>query len=80
MLRYRRVLNGGIQKNRKWERGFNMENVCVKCQVEFKDEDEVVLDILNKLTHEGCYDGNPGFVTTNGNFKDVFEGYAHLVD
>jgi hypothetical protein len=80
MLKYRRILNGGIQKNCNWERGFKMESVCAKCQVELKDEDQVVLDILNKLTHEGCYDGNPGFVTTTGSFKDVFEGYANLVD
>ena len=29
-----------------------MENVCEKCQQQFKDEDQVVLDIFSKVTHE----------------------------
>jgi hypothetical protein len=57
-----------------------MESICAKCNVEFKDEDQVILDILNKLTHEDCYDDNPGFITTSGDYKEIFESYASLVD
>jgi tRNA(Ile2) C34 agmatinyltransferase TiaS len=64
----------------KWERGLIMEIFCNQCQAEFKDEDQVVLDILNKLTHEACYNANPGFVVTVGEFKEIVEGYANLVD
>ncbi|WP_428911476.1 hypothetical protein [Niallia sp. Krafla_26] len=57
-----------------------MENVCSKCQQQFKDEDQVVLDIFSKVTHESCYDDNEGFITTTGSYKEIVEEYANLVD
>ena len=38
-----------------------MEIFCAKCKVDFKDEDQVVLDIMSNLTHEDCYDGQSWF-------------------
>ena len=29
-----------------------MENVCSKCQKQFNEEDQVILDIFSKVTHE----------------------------
>jgi hypothetical protein len=57
-----------------------MEIFCAKCKVDFKDEDQVVLDIMSNLTHEDCYDDNPGFITTSGSYKEISESYANLVD
>lgn len=57
-----------------------MENVCEKCQQNFKDEDQVILDIFSKITHEACYDDNEGFITTSGTYKEIVEEYANLVD
>jgi|RhiMetdeSRZDD1v2_1073273.scaffolds.fasta_scaffold2073768_1 hypothetical protein len=57
-----------------------MEIFCAKCKVDFKDEDQVVLDIMSNLTHEDCYEDNPGFITTSGSYKEISESYANLVD
>ncbi len=57
-----------------------MEIICGKCKVEFKEEDQVVLDIFSNVTHEECYDENPGFITTTGSYKEISESYANLVD
>ncbi|WP_338472252.1 hypothetical protein R4Z10_05770 [Niallia sp. XMNu-256] len=57
-----------------------MENVCAKCQQKFTEEDQVVLDIFSKVTHEACYDDNEGFITTTGTYQEIVEEYANLVD
>ena len=57
-----------------------MEIFCAKCKVDFKDEDPVVLDIMSRVTHEDCFDDNPGFITTSGTYKVISESYANLVD
>jgi hypothetical protein len=82
MLRYRRILNGRILVTTiLYGRGeFIMEIICGKCKVEFKEEDQVVLDIFSNVTHEECYDDNPGFITTTDSYKEISESYANLVD
>ena len=57
-----------------------MEIFCAKCKVDFKDEDPVVLDIMSRVTHEDCFDDNPGFITTSGTYKEISESYANLID
>jgi hypothetical protein len=73
MVKYRGILirGKGIYK---------MENVCSICQNQFKNEDQVVLDIFSKVTHEACYDDDQGFITTSGSYKEIMESYAELVD
>jgi hypothetical protein len=73
MLEYRRILirGKGICK---------MENLCPICQKQFKDEEQVVLDIFSKVTHEACYDDDKGFITTSGSYKEIMDSYAELVD
>ena len=39
-----------------------MEKYCSVCNTEFKDEDEVALDLMDKLTHMDCYEGNTGLI------------------
>jgi len=57
-----------------------MKDICSKCQAQFKEDDQVVLDIFSKVTHADCWDENPGFVVTEGEYKDISESYANLVD
>ena len=73
MLRYRRIL---IRGKGIWK----MENLCPICQKQFKDEEQVVLDIFSKVTHEACYDDDKGFITTSGSYKEIMDSYAELVD
>lgn len=73
MLRYRRIL---IRGKGIWK----MENLCPICQKQFKDEEQVVLDIFSKVTHEACFDDDKGFITTSGSYKEIMDSYAELVD
>ena len=57
-----------------------MENLCPICQKQFKDEEQVVLDIFSNVTHEACYDDDKGFITTSGSYKEIMDSYAELVD
>ena len=57
-----------------------MEKFCSQCKAEFKDDDKVVLDIMDTLTHESCYKDNEGFLVTSGSFKDLYESYAIYLD
>ena len=56
-----------------------MEKVCCVCNAEFKDEDEVVLDLMNKLAHMDCYEGNEGLILFSGTYKDISENYDKIL-
>ncbi len=55
-----------------------MENVCCVCNSEFKNEDEVALDLMDKLTHMDCYDGNTGLILYTGTYKGISENYDKI--
>lgn len=57
-----------------------MEKFCSVCQADFKDDDIVVLDIMDTLTHEKCYKDDSSFIVTTGEFKEVYEGFAPHLD
>jgi len=57
-----------------------MEKICSVCKADFKDDEQVVLDIMDTLTHEKCYKDNAGFIVTSGEFKEIYESYAALLD
>ena len=60
-------------------RRIHMEKVCCVCNVEFKDEDEVAIDLMNKLTHMDCYEGNEGLILFSGTYKDISENYDKIL-
>ena len=56
-----------------------MEKFCCVCNVEFKDEDEVAIDLMNKLTHMDCYEGNEGLIIFSGTYNDISENYDKIL-
>ena len=56
-----------------------MENFCCECNNAFKDDDEVVLDLMNKLAHMDCYEGNEGLILFSGTYKDISENYDKIL-
>ena len=60
-------------------RGINMEKFCCECNAAFKDDDEMVLDLMNKLAHMNCYEGNEGLILFSGTYKDISENYDKIL-
>ena len=56
-----------------------MEKYCSVCNTEFKDEDEVALDLMDKLTHMDCYEGNTGLILFSSTYKDISENYDKIL-
>ncbi|WP_191090842.1 hypothetical protein [Niallia endozanthoxylica] len=52
-----------------------MDKICPKCNVEFKDDDQVEFDLSHEVTHSECFDGNPGLVLASGIYKEIAEQF-----
>jgi len=52
-----------------------MDKICPKCNVEFKDDDQVEFDLSHEVIHSECFDGNPGLVLASGTYKEIAEQF-----
>jgi hypothetical protein len=53
---------------------------CGVCKVELNDEDPIIMDKINGLTHSDCYQLNKNFIKDEGNFKVIKEKYWFFQD
>jgi hypothetical protein len=52
-----------------------MDKICPKCNVEFKDDDQVEFDLAHEVTHSSCFDGNPSLILASGTYKEISEQF-----
>lgn len=53
--------------------------ICPTCNRMFEDDDMVILDIINTLTHKDCFHGSASNIKDFSSYKNIKNCYKFLL-